>query len=72
MSIKLEFDSPRDTDLLDLIDGIVLPAYNHVHYGDPYPPAGYDKTQPRIRYTTIEPFLQKTRTYVLDRKCPLY
>ena len=67
MSIKLPFDSPNDVDLLDLIDGLTLPLYNHYQYGDPYPPVGYDHSQPRVRYTTTEPFMKKTRVYVLDR-----
>ena len=68
MSLNHEFDSPNDVELLDRIDGVVLPYYNHHKYGDQYPPAGYDFSKPRIPCDTTPAYMEKTRKYVLKRK----
>ena len=67
MSIKHEFDSCNELELLDRIDRLVLPLYDHLQNGVPYPPVGYDHSKPRIKYAGIDKFFDKTRTYVLKR-----
>ena len=67
MSLNLEIDTPNEIQLLDMIDGLTLPLYNHYKYGEPYPPVGYDHSKPRVRYVTTDGYMEKTREYVLKR-----
>ena len=67
MSIKSDFDHKNEIELLDRIDGLVLPLYNHLKYQEPYPPVDYDHSKPRVRYIGMDGYLKRTRTHVYDR-----
>ena len=68
MSIKSDFDHKNEIELLDRIDGLVLPYYNHIKYNEPYPPLDYDHSKPRVKYIGMDGYLKKTREYILTRK----
>ena len=68
MNIKQDFDNLSEQNLLDTIDGLVTPMYNHLKRGAPYAPEGYDHSQPRVQYTGIETYLPDAKKYAFTRK----
>ena len=57
----------NELEILDKIDRLVLPYYDHLYRGAPYPPIGYDHSQPRVTYIGIDEFMIDTEVYVKQR-----
>ena len=53
----------NELEILDKIDRLVQPYYAHLFRGDPYPPVGYDHSQPRVSYLGIDEFMQEAEQY---------
>ena len=67
MNIRQDYDNLTEQQLLDTIDGLVTPMYNHLKRGAPYPPEGYDFSQPRVRYTGLEDYIPDAKKYAIER-----
>ena len=60
-------DIANELELLDRIDRLTQPMYAHLYRGDPYPPKGYDFSQPRVSYIGIDEFMDETEVYAKQR-----
>ena len=68
MNIRQDYDNVTEQQLLDTIDGLVTPFYNHLKRGAPYPPEGYDPEKHELKKTGIEDHMKEAEKYVFERK----